>query len=84
MTGQQRMHVAMQNCKERKNDVFVTPKELAKKYIDWVVQHQGAKDNEVWLDPFRFSGNFYSQFPDNVPRDWCEILGHQPQRPIGH
>lgn len=55
--------------RENANDIFITPLELAKKQIDMI----DYNENDLWLDPFKNSGNFYNQFPtDN--KDWCEIL----------
>lgn len=55
--------------REQVNDVFITPLELAKKQIQMIEN----LPNELWLDPFRNSGNYYNQFPtDN--KAWCEIL----------
>lgn len=28
----------------------------------------------MWFEPFRFSGNYYNQFPTNVLKEWTEIL----------
>jgi hypothetical protein len=59
------------NIKQRKeaNDVFITPLELAKKQIDYISVNEG----EVWLDPFKNSGNYYNQFP-TANKEWTEIL----------
>ena len=54
--------------------MFVTPKGLAKKHINWVVKQVGTVDGEVWLEPFRFSGHYFDQYPPNVVAEWCEIL----------
>lgn len=52
------------------NDVFITPPRLAKKAIDMVDAFEG----EVWLDPFKGTGNYYNQFPvDEDFKDYCEI-----------
>lgn len=63
---------ASHNIKQREkaNDIFITPKDLAKKHIEMVAPIQG----ELWLDPCRNNeeGSYYSQFPEN--KDWCEIL----------
>jgi len=55
--------------RESPNDVFLTPPELAKKQIDMI----DFKHDEVWLDPFKNTGNYYNQFPTDK-KDWCEIL----------
>jgi len=59
------------NIKKREspNNVFITPMSLAKKQID-MINH---KEGDVWLDPFKNSGNFYNQYPTDK-REWCEIL----------
>ena len=55
--------------RQNANDVFITPRPLAKLAID-MVDHQ---EGDVWLDPFRNSGSYFDQFPtDN--KNWCEIL----------
>lgn len=71
--------------KQRTNpkDVFITPKPLAKKAIDMVqdsLKKQLAIDgriveNFVWYDPFKNSGSYYNQFPNNEEEHkWSEIL----------
>lgn len=50
-------------------DVFLTPPELAKKCIDMIE----FKEDEIWYDPFRNSGHYYHQFP-NDNKVWSEIL----------
>ena len=59
------------NIKQRTkaNDVFITPPELAKKHID-MIQYT---DDDIWYDPFKNSGNYYNQFP-NDNKVWSEIL----------
>jgi hypothetical protein len=63
------------NIKHRENpkDVFITPIKLAKKLIDL----HGTVDNEIWLDPFKNNGSFYNNYPDNIEKDWCEILDNK-------
>lgn len=53
------------------NDVFITPRALAKQQIDMI----DATDDDKWLDPCRNSedGSYYSQFPTDK-KDWCEIM----------
>lgn len=55
--------------RENSNDVFITPLELAKKGIEMIEYN----NNEIWLDPFKNSGNYYNQYP-NENKKWCEIL----------
>lgn len=55
--------------RDKTNDVFITPLELAKKHIE-SIEHE---DSDIWLDPFKNSGNYYNQFP-NDNKVWCEIL----------
>jgi len=59
------------NIKKRKkaNDVFYTPKLLAKEHIDYLNITDPSKK---WLDPSKGKGVYFDQFPtDN--KDWCEI-----------
>ena len=56
--------------REKANDVFITPPELALKQIKMI----DVIENEVWLDPFKNTGNYYNQYPENVEKDWTEIL----------
>ena len=61
------------NIKNRENakDIFITPKELAKKHINLI----NYKDNDIWFDPFKNSGVYYDQFPtDKKNKKWTEIL----------
>tara|TARA_R110000851_G_scaffold253319_1_gene405775 strand:+ start:286 stop:804 length:519 start_codon:yes stop_codon:yes gene_type:complete len=55
--------------RDKANDVFITPLTLAKKHID-LIEHE---DSDIWLDPFKNSGNYYNQYP-NDNKLWCEIL----------
>jgi hypothetical protein len=59
------------SIKQRKtaNDVFITPKDLAKKHIDMI----DAKEGDLWLDPCKNSGSYYDQYPTEN-KDYCEIL----------
>ena len=52
------------------NDIFITPLELAKKHIDMI----DVREGELWLDPCKNNGSYYNQFPENVDKDYCEIL----------
>tara|TARA_E500000318_G_scaffold111297_2_gene129354 strand:- start:712 stop:1224 length:513 start_codon:yes stop_codon:yes gene_type:complete len=62
------------NIKNRKkpNDIFITPLELAKKHIDYIEY----EDDDIWYDPFKNSGNYYNQFP-NDNKLWSEILDNK-------
>jgi len=51
------------------NDVFLTPIALAKKHID-IIEYE---DSDIWYDPFKNSGNYYNQYP-NDNKEWSEIL----------
>ena len=53
------------------NDVFITPRALAKQQIDMIE----TKDGDKWLDPCRNSedGSYYSQLPTEK-KDWCELI----------
>ena len=58
--------------KKRKtaNDVFITPADLAKKQIDMIDVVEG----EVWYDPFRATGKFFTQYPSTgAEHQWAEI-----------
>ena len=63
------------NCKKirerlKPQDIFVTPIPLAVKHIAFL----DYKRKDIWLDPFRGTGNYFKNFP--VPeqqRRWCEI-----------
>tara|TARA_R110002153_G_scaffold29256_4_gene89909 strand:+ start:1275 stop:1781 length:507 start_codon:yes stop_codon:yes gene_type:complete len=59
------------NIKNRKDpkDVFLTPIPLAISQINMI----DYKDNDIWLDPFKNTGNYYNNYPNNN-KDWCEIL----------
>ena len=58
----------IKNRKEAK-DIFLTPIELAKNHINMIE----CKENEIWYDPFKNSGNYYNNFP-NDNKVWSEIL----------
>ena len=62
------------NIKKRikANDVFITPLEVAKQQI----QLHNINNNDLWLDPCRNNkeGSYFNNFPQNVKKDWCEIL----------
>jgi len=58
--------------RENPNDVFITPKILAKKHIDMI----DYEEDDVWYDPFKNTGNYYNQFP-NDNKHWSEILEGQ-------
>lgn len=49
------------------NDDILTPVEISKKIIEMF------NITGKILDPFKGSGSFYNQFPDNCLKDWCEI-----------
>ena len=55
--------------RDKANDVFITPINLAKKHIDLI----NYKDGDIWYDPFKNSGNYYNNFP-NDNKVWSEIL----------
>ena len=60
--------------KKRDNpkDIFLTPLNLAKSHIDMIE----FKDDEIWYDPFKNTGNYYNQFP-NDNKKWTEILDNK-------
>lgn len=55
--------------REITNDVFITPLKLSKFHIDTI----DYKDHDMWYDPFKNSGSYYNQFP-NENKKWSEIL----------
>ena len=55
--------------REKANDVFITPLDLSKKQIDMIEYNEG----DIWFDPFKNSGSYYNQFP-NEKKIWTEIL----------
>lgn len=59
----------MTKCKKNPNDVIYTPKELA---IDCISVVPIAEGDTV-LDPFLGGGVFYHNYPQENPKDWCEI-----------
>jgi len=61
--------------KEKKDDVFVTPRELCRLHIEHVqrIIEMYNIDDRVWLEPFRFSGHYYDQFPEHVKKEWTEL-----------
>jgi DNA modification methylase len=46
--------------REKANDVFITPLDLSKKQIDMIEYNEG----DIWFDPFKNSGSYYNQFPN--------------------
>ena len=64
---------AATRCRERKNDIFLTPEEVAQHHIESAASW-GFGD-ETWVDPFRNTGVYYDNFPEDCyEKDWCEIL----------
>jgi len=51
------------------NDIFITPLDLAKKHIKSIEY----EDSDIWYDPFKNSGNYYNNYP-NDNKVWSEIL----------
>lgn len=47
-----------------------TPETLCKELIKEIP----FENNDRVLEPFRGEGSFYNNLPDNVNKDWCEIL----------
>ena len=56
--------------REKANDIFITPLELAKTHIDFIGE---VPHDYLWLDPCRNNGSYYNQFPTQI-KEWCEIL----------
>jgi hypothetical protein len=63
---------AATRCRERKNDIFLTPKEVAQHHINSVASWKLSDDK--WVDPFKNTGVYYDNFPEGCDKDWCEIL----------
>jgi hypothetical protein len=55
--------------REHPKDIFLTPLKLAKSHIDMIE----FKDDEIWYDPFKNTGNYYNQYP-NDNKKWSEII----------
>jgi hypothetical protein len=55
-----------------RGDIFITPIELCKKHISLVpdIYH---KEDTLWLDPFKATGNYYNNFPLLCTKEWTEI-----------
>ena len=58
--------------RQKPNDVFITPLALAKKHIK-LVNRYCSRENALWLDPCKNSGNYYNNF-HKKNKDYCEIL----------
>ena len=56
-------------CKQKPNDIKMTPPELAKNCINITP----FKEGDTLMDGFRGSGSFYNNYPANVNKLWCEI-----------
>ena len=61
------------------NDVFITPRKLAKFHIDMIPEKYNFSDfggdrDCVWLDPCCNDGSYWKQFPPLVCCNYCEIL----------
>ena len=54
--------------RQKPNDVFITPEDLAKYHISMIE----AEPSDIWFDPFKNTGNYYNNFPEH--KVWCEIL----------
>jgi len=59
--------------REKGNDVFITPVELAKKHIKMVEDMIVEPKKKIWYDPFKNSGNYYNNF-NCENKEWSEIL----------
>lgn len=58
--------------REKSNDVFITPCELALLHINKIK----ANDNDIWFDPFKNDGSYYNQFPTENKK-WTEIIDNR-------
>jgi len=78
----------MYAIKDRKvaHDVWLTPVEVAQDHINtvaeladlWASPTQTKNLIHKWVDPFRNTGIYYNNFPDEIggdkcEKDWCEI-----------
>ena len=69
MTSKSSHNIKKRNKRNKANDVFITPLELAKLNIDMI----DSIPDDIWLDPCKNDGSYYNQFPtDN--KEYCEIL----------
>ena len=55
--------------KQKPNDLKMTPPTLAKKCISLI----NIEDDDVILDGFKGTGNFFNNYPTNCKKDYCEI-----------
>lgn len=55
--------------RDKSNDIFITPIELAKIHINYI----SYNSDEIWYDPFKNNGSYYNNFP-NENKKWSEIL----------
>ena len=46
--------------RNKANDIFITPIDLAKKHIDMIE----FNENDKWLDPCKNNGSYYNNFPN--------------------
>jgi hypothetical protein len=63
----------LQACREKKNDVWLTPEIVAKDHIETVACIAKGIKVSRWIDPYRNTGNYYNNFK-SVEKDWAEIL----------
>ncbi len=59
------------------NDVFITPRKLAKLHIDMIPEKYHGNTfgvYDTWLDPCKNDGSYYDQFPEMCDTEYCEIL----------
>tara|TARA_R110001599_G_scaffold305030_1_gene511389 strand:- start:336 stop:836 length:501 start_codon:yes stop_codon:yes gene_type:complete len=52
------------------DNVFITPLELSKKAIDMIEYDE----DDIWYDPFKNSGSYYNQYPNECKKYYSEIL----------
>ena len=55
--------------RDKPNNIFITPVQLAKNAINMIEYNT----NDIWFDPFKNSGNYYNNFP-NENKKYTEIL----------
>ena len=62
--------------RQKANDVFITPVDLAKKHIKFVEDKITDFKKKIWYDPFKNSGNYYNNF-NCENKEWSEILDNK-------
>ncbi len=68
----------MNTVKNRKvaNDTWSTPVDIVKAQVATVADIMTPAVSTLeckWVDPFKHTGRYYNNFPEDVEKDWCEI-----------